>query len=102
MEINALLMGLTDNVVTCVRDIATAETVTYRKQGQLYSLTAAEAIPFCHKIALEDIPANGDVIKYNESIGHAPQLIPKGCLAAHHNILSVPRDYDSEFITEEA
>lgn len=29
MEINALLMGLTDNVATCITDIVKGDTVTY-------------------------------------------------------------------------
>ena len=52
MEINALLMGLSDNVVTCIADITKGETVTYRKGDTVLSLTAQEDIPYCHKIAL--------------------------------------------------
>ena len=69
MEINALLMGLTDNVVTCITDVARGETVTYRKGEEILSLVAEEDIPYCHKIALEDIPAGGEVFKYDEALG---------------------------------
>lgn len=98
MGINALLMGLTDNVVTCIADIAKGETVTYRRGTELCSLVAEEDIPYCHKIALKDIPADGEVIKYDESLGRTSQEIPKGHWIAHHNLFSVPRDYDSEMI----
>ena len=91
MEINALLMGLSDNVVTCIADISKGETVTYRKGDEILSLTAQEDIPYCHKIALEDIPAGGEIIKYDESLGKTSEAIAKGHWVAHHNLFSVPR-----------
>jgi altronate dehydratase large subunit len=96
MEINALLMGLGDNVVTCIADIPKGGTVTYRKGESVCSLTAEEDIPYCHKIALEDIPEGGEVIKYNESLGKTSEAVAKGHWVSHHNLFSVPRDYDSE------
>ena len=96
MEINALLMGLTDNVVTCVVDVPKGSTVTYRKGDEILSLTAEEDIPYCHKIAITDIPKDGEIIKYDESLGHTSEAIAKGHWVAHHNLFSVPRDYDSE------
>lgn len=98
MEINALLMGLTDNVVTCVTDIAAGDTVVYRKGTDIMTLVAEEAIPYCHKIALADIQAGGEVIKYDESLGKVSEDIKKGHWVAHHNLFSVPRDYDAEMI----
>ena len=98
MEINALLMGLTDNVVTCITDVARGETVTYRKGEEILSLVAEEDIPYCHKIALEDIPAGGEVFKYDEALGKTSEAIGKGHWVAHHNLFSVPRDYDSEMV----
>ena len=96
MEINALLTGLGDNVVTCIADIPKGGTVTYRKGESVCSLTAEEDIPYCHKIALEDIPEGGEVIKYNESLGKTSEAVAKGHWVSHHNLFSVPRDYDSE------
>ena len=102
MEINALLMGLSDNVVTCIADITKGETVTYRKGDTVLSLTAQEDIPYCHKIALEDIPAGGEIIKYDESLGKTSEAIGRGHWVAHHNLFSVPRDYDSEMVGQDA
>lgn len=99
MEINALLMGNSDNVVNCVDDISAGETVYYRKGDEILSLVAIENIPYCHKIALTDIPAGGEVIKYDESLGKVSVDIKKGSWVAHHNLFSVPRDYDSEMIS---
>lgn len=100
MEINALLMGQKDNVVTCIADVAKGETVTYRNGDRLLTLVAEENIPYCHKIALEDIPEGGEVIKYDESLGRLVQPVRKGQWIAHHNLRSIPRDYDSEMVSE--
>ena len=96
MEINALLMGMTDNVVTCVTDIHAGDMVVYRKGEELLSLTAEEDIPYCHKIALADLPKGSEIIKYDESLGCLTEPVSRGHWVAHHNLVSVPRDYDSE------
>ena len=98
MKINALLMDDTDNVVTCVAEIRPGEEVAYRRGGEVLTLTAAEAIPYCHKIALRDLAEGDEVLKYGELIGRTSAAIGKGCWVADHNIYSVPRDYDSEMV----
>ena len=74
MEINALLMDPSDNVVTCVNEVAAGQQVIYRSGEETITLTALEDIPYCHKIALVDIPAGGEVIKYGESLGNSSDL----------------------------
>ena len=96
MEINALLMGETDNVVTCVADVPAGSAVRYRKGNEVLTLTALEDIPYCHKIALTDIPEGGEVIKYDESLGRTSEAIGRGHWVSHNNLFSVPRDYESE------
>lgn len=98
MEINALLMDPKDNVVTVITDVPAGQTVTYRNGEQVCSLTAQEDIPYCHKIALVDIAEGSHVIKYGESLGVVSCDIAKGRWVAHHNLFSVPRDYDSEMV----
>ena len=98
MEINALMMDETDNVVTCVADVKKGMEVVYRKGENVCTLTAKEDIPYCHKIALQDIRKGEKVIKYGESLGETSEDIEKGCWVAHHNLFSVPRDYDSEMV----
>lgn len=98
MEINALMMDPADNVVTCVADIPAGTAVNYRCGSEIRTLTAQENIPYCHKIALEDIREGMDVVKYGESLGHATQDIAKGHWVSHNNLISIPRDYDSEMI----
>ena len=96
--INALLLDTNDNVVTCVKDVACDEEIFYRVEDEVLSLKAEMDIPYCHKIALTNINKDETVIKYGEMIGKATEFIPKGHCVNEHNIVSVPRDYDSELI----
>ena len=59
-----------------------------------------EDIPSCHKVALVDLAEGADVLKYGELIGRTTRAIEKGHLVNHENILSVPRDYDSELVED--
>jgi len=55
-----------------------------------------DEIPVGHKLALEEITAGGQVIKYGVSIGIASQGIAKGALVHTHNVktgLSDQQDY---------
>lgn len=96
MEINALLMGETDNVVTCVTDVPAGAKVVYRRGGEIETLVAEENIPYCHKIALVDVPCGGEIIKYDESLGRTSCEIKRGHWVSHNNLFSVPRNYESE------
>ena len=102
MNINALLMDQRDNVVTCVTVVPAGEPVVYRRGDQLCSLTAAEEIPYCHKIALADLEEGDQVIKYGELIGRTTEPVGKGHWVSHNNIYSVPRDYESEMVTADS
>ena len=98
MNINALLMDERDNVVTCVAEVAKGSQIVYQKGGEVYTLTAEDDIPYCHKAALEDLFQGAEVRKYGEMIGQTTAPVAKGHLVNHENIVSVPRDYESEFI----
>lgn len=100
MEINALMMDVKDNVVTCVADVPKGSPVVYRKGKEICSITAEDDIPYCHKIALENLAEGEDAIKYGESIGKMTQAVTKGHLVNHFNLVSVVRDYDGEMIPE--
>lgn len=69
------------------------------KGDEICTLNAEEDIPYCHKIALQDIKKGDKIIKYGESLGETSEDIRKGCWVAHHNLFSVPRDYDSEMVS---
>ena len=100
MKINALLMDITDNVVTTIAEIRAGETIIYRKGEEYCELTATMDIPFCHKAALSDIPKGANVIKYGESLGEVSKDIKAGEWVNETNLFSVPRDYDSELADE--
>lgn len=102
MQIQALLMDDRDNVVTCVKEIKAGENVVYRRGEEYLSVKAEEDIPFCHKIALTDLAEGAEVLKYGELIGKTSCPVKKGYWVSHKNIYSVPRDYENEFIKEEA
>ena len=100
MKIDAIMLDPKDNVVTCVRDVAAGETVSYRNGDAFLNVDAKENIPFGHKIALEDVAKEAEIDKYGVLIGKAMSPIGKGCLVDHKNIYSVPRDYESEYVPE--
>ena len=49
-------------------------------------VTCLEDIPFCHKIALIDIPKHADFIKYGEVIGYALRDVKQGEWVHTHNL----------------
>lgn len=100
MNVNALLMDPSDNVVTCVAEIAAGEQVMYTVDGSVCSVEAREDIPACHKVALTELAEGSDVYKYGELIGRTTRPIERGGLVDHERIYSVPRDYDSELVEE--
>lgn len=100
MNVNALLMDSRDNVVTCVQDVEAGSQVIYQKDGQTCSLTARQAIPACHKVALQPLAEGADVYKYGELIGRTRVPVEEGGLVNHETIYSVPRDYESELVED--
>lgn len=95
-SINALLMDERDNVVTCVKEVKRGQSVAYQDGAALRTLVEEEDIPYCHKIALTDLSAGKDIIKYGESLGKLVAPVKKGHWVNDQNLKSVPRDYESE------
>ncbi len=77
-----------DNVIVAIREIAAGETVTLEASGtqRQLSVTAAETIPAGHKMAVSDIPAGGEIIKYGFRIGNAKEAVKAGAWVHVHNI----------------
>ena len=98
--INALQMDGRDNVVTCVKEVKRGEDVVYQEGASEVSLVAEEDIPYCHKVALADLAEGMEIIKYGESLGVMTEDAAKGHWVSHNNLVSVPRDYDSEMVQE--
>lgn len=83
---NFLKINDNDKVVVALKPIPAGETVTVEVQGQVKEITALEEIPAGHKMAICDIPAGGEVIKYGYRIGNAKEDIKAGAWIHTHNV----------------
>jgi len=85
----AMIINTKDNTATVFDDIAEGDTVSLvSKSGQAGEVTARQAVPFGHKLALASIDKGEKVLKYGEVIGLATQSINKGDYIHVHNVES--------------
>ena len=84
-----VVMKSSDNVATCLTDLAANQVAEVKLDGQRQSVTLKNDIPFGHKIALVDIAQGGKVLKYAEVIGVASQPIAAGEHVHVHNVESI-------------
>lgn len=75
-----------DMVATVLRSVAPQETVTVKGEFADITLTAVTSVPRGHKIALQDLAAGGEVIKYGQIIGRAVKDIKAGEHVHIHNL----------------
>ena len=80
----AIVISAEDNVATALDAIECGQTI--HTGGT--TVTAAEAIPRGHKIALRAIAAGDRVIKYGSPIGTASHAIAVGAHVHTHNVAS--------------
>jgi len=83
--IKALQVNSNDNVAILLEDIKKEETCDY---GGEYPQKTNQDIPFGHKIALKNIEAGENIVKYGYIIGYATQHINQGDWVHNHNIRS--------------
>lgn len=76
-----LHMSHDDNVVTAIDDIDAGMTIPYDGAD----IEVAESVPFGHKIALVELTAGEEVLKYGEVIGRATERIAPGEWVHTHN-----------------
>jgi altronate dehydratase len=81
---SAIVISTDDNVATALEAIEAGQTV----RAGTSMVTAKEAIPRGHKIALRAIPAGDRVIKYGSPIGTATHEIAAGAHVHTHNVAS--------------
>ncbi|NKC16438.1 MAG: hypothetical protein GKR94_30785 [Gammaproteobacteria bacterium] len=74
-----------DNVATSLGALERGIVVNLPDAGLL---TVADTIPFGHKLALSDIEAGGDIVKYGQVIGRATRRIERGEWVHTHNVES--------------
>ena len=77
-----------DNVVTLVEEARAGDRVQYVTSGGRRQVEALDAVPFGHKIAVQDVPTGEPVLKYNEPIGRASKPIKRGEHVHVHNVQS--------------
>jgi altronate hydrolase len=82
MEKGLMLVHDGDDAAIALADLKKGE--TYVVEGR--SVTLLDDIPFGHKVALRDIPAGENVIKYGNPLGHATQDIRVGQHIHTHNL----------------
>lgn len=71
-----------DNVIVALKEITAGEKVRTKEA----KITALETIPAGHKMAVRDIPAGSEVIKYGFRIGNAKDDIKAGQWVHVHNV----------------
>ncbi|SDP44229.1 UxaA family hydrolase [Selenomonas ruminantium] len=81
-RIKAVRIAAEDNVAVALTKIDKGECL---QVGDV-EVTACEEIPQGHKIALQSVAENENIIKYGYPIGHAAQDISPGCWVHTHNL----------------
>lgn len=71
-----------DNVIVSIDAISAGEKLSVDSTV----FTVLDDVPAGHKIALQDFPANDNIIKYGSPIGHAREAIKQGALVNEKNI----------------
>lgn len=79
-------MKKVDNVATVLENVDAGEQIAASIGRETRTLVAEESIPFGFKVALDNIPMGGSVLKYGEVIGKASVSIKKGQLVHIHNL----------------
>ena len=91
---NAVLIHQDDNVATVLVDVVVGAVVTWNAAGGTGGdladprapVTAGEAVPAGHKIAIADIAAGEAIRKYGHTIGVAGAAIARGRHVHTHNL----------------
>lgn len=84
----AIVMKGKDNVATLLEPVEANGSVSFTVGDSQTTLKVKGYIPNGHKLAIKDIAAGGQVIKYGEVIGIATQNISVGEHVHVHNVES--------------
>jgi altronate dehydratase len=85
MKDNILVIHPRDNVAVALRNLAAGEEAAGKG---IPGFPALEEIPASHKIALRDISAGEEIIKYGETVAVSTRDIKKGEWVHTHNLES--------------
>lgn len=97
MAHGALMHDEVDDVAVVIADVAAgSEVQTMTLEGKaMGTVKATEAIPLGHKIAVRDMEAGKEVIKYGRTIGMTTGRIAKGGHVHTQNIRSIRWEYST-------
>ncbi len=84
-----VVMRPADNVATCLADLKAGDVEAVNVDGKPRTIAVKDDIPFGHKLALADIAAGDNVVKYAETIGVASRAIASGEHVHTHNVESI-------------
>ena len=87
--IDAISLDRADNVATVLRALGPGDLARVRCGADLAEIEVKEQVAFGHKLALRDIGAGSEVMKYGTPIGRATQHIGAGSHVHVHNLVSV-------------
>jgi len=96
--IKAIQIDDKDNVATLTGQAVQGDEIDVLNPGgsTILRTKISENLPFGHKLAVEEIAAGIDVVKYGEVIGVASQNIPAGEWVHTHNVKSARLDTPKE------
>lgn len=83
---NFIKINESDNVIVALNPIPAGTAITVSGKKGNITVAATEEIPAGHKMALCEIPAGSEVIKYGFRIGHAKEDIHAGAWIHTHNV----------------
>ncbi len=85
MKDNIIIIHPRDNVAVTLRELLEGE---HAAANGADVFPVLEKIPASHKVALRDIPAGGEIIKYGETVAVSLRDIRKGEWVHTHNLES--------------
>ena len=85
MKDNIIMIHPQDNVAVALRDLTEGEKAAAKGIDEF---SVMEKIPVSHKIALKDISAGEEIIKYGETVAVSTRDIKKGEWVHTHNLES--------------
>jgi altronate dehydratase small subunit len=86
-KIDAIMVSDTDNVATCLNDIAADTDAAVMLGKEIFTVRAGQDIPRGHKLAVAPIITGSAIVKYGEVIGKASADITRGAHVHVHNVV---------------
>jgi hypothetical protein len=86
-RIDAIMVSDTDNVATCLADIAAGADAAVMLGKEIRTVRAAQDVPRGHKLAVAPIASGAAIMKYGEVIGKASADIGPGAHVHVHNVV---------------